>query len=291
VAETDLAILTAFCQPYLDGDPQFAVPTPNNEILQELSRNGIYLDLDTLRGHLRNLYAKFGVEDGLNPAQKRARLAELVYKNSVIAGWEPREEASEIRPLPLATPVVASVTSPPHARILAGSPGAQRASRLRRLLHDHVWVAVGLTVLLVGAIVVLFNLGGSERQAARVGPPEDPGPNVGPPPAKCANNLAPGRPYKRNTGHIAASNAILSCSSAPFDKVYIKLQRLPGWQTLTQRYLPGFVLTPFNEWTYRDTVQWSYRGTGMYNYRVEMLGYGGSPSYVHKISQMRRISC
>lgn len=291
VAETDLAILTAFCRPYLDGDSQFAVPAPNNEILQELSRNGIYLDLDTLRGHLRSLYAKFGVEDGLNPAQKRARLAQLVHENSVIAGWEPREEASEIRPLPLATPVAASLTSAPHARMSAGSPGAQRASRVRQLLRDHVWIAAGLAVLLVGAVVVLLNLGGSGRQAARLGPPEVPGPNVGPPPAKCANNLAPGRPYRRSTGHIAASNAILSCSSAPFDKVYIKLQRLPGWQTLTRRYLPGFVLTPFNEWTYRDTVQWSCRGVGTYSYRVETFGYGGSPSYVHKIGQTRRISC
>ena len=53
VAETDLAILTAFCGPYLDGDRQFAVPAPHNEILRELAQNGIYLDLDTLRGHLR----------------------------------------------------------------------------------------------------------------------------------------------------------------------------------------------------------------------------------------------
>jgi hypothetical protein len=292
VAETDLAILTAFCRPYLDDNPQFAVPAPNNEILEELSRNGIYLDLDTLRGHLRNLYAKFGVEDGLNPTQKRARLAELVYKDGVIAGWEPREEASEIRPRSLATPVAPSLTSPPNARILAGAPGAQRASKSRQLLHDHVWVAVGLTgLLLVGAIVVLFNLGGPERQAARVAPPENPGPNVGPPPAKCANNLAPGHPYKRPTGHIAARNGILSCDSAPFDKVYIRLQRLPGGETLTRRYLPGFVFTPFKEWNYRDTVQWPCRGVGTYSYRVEMRGYGGSPSYMHKIGPTRRISC
>jgi hypothetical protein len=288
VAETDLAILTAFCRPYLDGNPQFAVPAPNNEILQELARNGIYVDLDTLRGHLRNLYAKFGVEDGLNPAQKRARLAERVYKTGVIAGWELREEASVIRPLPPATAAAASAASAPHAP-RAVSLGAQRASRLRQLWHGHMWVAVGLA-LLVGAAVVLLSLGGPEHEAARGGPPEDPKPNVGPP-AKCANNLAPGLPHRRHTGHIAASNAILSCSSAPFDRVYIKLQRLPGWQTLTRRYLPGFVLTPFNEWTYRDTVQWSCRGAGTYTYRVEMHGYGGSPSQVRKIGPTRRVSC
>jgi hypothetical protein len=291
VAQTDLAILTAFCRPYLDGDPQFAVPAPNNEILEELSRNGIYLDLDTLRGHLRNLYAKFGVEDGLNPAQKRAQLAELVYKNGVIAGWEPREEMSEIRPQPLATPAAVSLTSSRHARIWAGSPGAQRAGRLRQLVHDHVWVAVGLTGLLVGAVLVLFNLGGSERQAPRVGPPEDPVDNADPRPGKCANNLAPGHPYKRPTGYIVARNGILSCDSAPFDKVYIRLQRLPGGETLTRRYLPGFVLAPFKKWNYRDTVQWPCRGVGTYSYRVDMRGYGGSPSYMHKIGPTKRISC
>lgn len=86
VSETDLAILTAFCRPYLEGDGRFVVPAPNNEILRELAENGVYLEIDALRGHLRNLYAKFGVEDGVNPAQKRARLAELVYEHGVIAG-------------------------------------------------------------------------------------------------------------------------------------------------------------------------------------------------------------
>jgi hypothetical protein len=181
VAETDLAILTAFCRPYLEGDPQFAVPAPNNEILRELAENGIHLDLDTLRGHLRNLYAKFGVEDGLNPAQKRAQLAELVYKNSVIAGWEPREEASEIPPLARATPAPASPaspTSPPRARVVAESPKAPRASRPRRLLRDRWWAATGVAALLLGAVVVLVDPGGSERNLPHVGPPDDPALNT-----------------------------------------------------------------------------------------------------------------
>jgi peptidase inhibitor family I36 len=174
VTETDLAILTAFCRPYLDGDPQFAVPAPNNEILRELAENGIYVDLDTLRGHLRNLYAKFGVQDGLNPAQKRAQLAELVYKNSVIPGWEPREEAPEMPPLPRATRAAASPAWSPRARVLAGFPEARRPSGLRRLLHDRWWVAAGVAVLLVGAVAVLVDRGGSERDPPRVGPQDDP---------------------------------------------------------------------------------------------------------------------
>ncbi len=170
MAETDLAILKAFCGPYLDGDGRFVVPAPNNEILVELAQNGIYLDIDALRGHLRNLYAKFGVEDGLNPAQKRARLAELVYENGVIAGWGPSEETPETPPkTPTARP-----TSRPLGSNLAGSSEAPRASRLRGFLRDRWWVAAGGTVLVVAAVVVLADLGGSERTPAPGGSTQPP---------------------------------------------------------------------------------------------------------------------
>lgn len=172
VAETDLAILTAFCRPYLDGDRRFAVPSPNNEILRELAQDGIYLDLDTLRGHLRNLYAKFGVEDGLNPAQKRARLAELVHENSVVPGWGPNPQpASKRSPTPPAGPATASPvasTSPSSAPTLPESP---RASRWRGFVHDRWWVAAGIAIPLVSAVVGLANIGGSERTPRRGTPP------------------------------------------------------------------------------------------------------------------------
>src|ERR1044072_7770030 len=92
VAGADLPILTAFCRPYVDGDHRFPCPAPNNEILRELARDGIYLDLDALRGQLRGLDSKFGVEDGVNTASKLAPLEELVYEHGVIDGWAPREE-------------------------------------------------------------------------------------------------------------------------------------------------------------------------------------------------------
>jgi hypothetical protein len=133
VAATDLAILTAFCRPYLDGDQRFPCPAPNNEILRELAQSGVYLDLDALRGHLRNLYAKFGVEDGLNPAQKRARLAELVYENGVIAGWEPPEQEPKMSPpiaVPAATAPVAPTTPPPPPIV----PGQSQLPRAPRVL-------------------------------------------------------------------------------------------------------------------------------------------------------------
>ena len=86
VSETDHAILVAFCRPYIEGQ-RFPSPAPNNRIVEELAGNGLFLDLDTLRTHLRNLYAKFGVEEGLTPGEKRVRLVERVYDDALIAGW------------------------------------------------------------------------------------------------------------------------------------------------------------------------------------------------------------
>jgi hypothetical protein len=164
VAERDLAILTAFCRPYLDGARRFASPSPNNEILRELAENGVYIDLDTLRGHLRNLYAKFGVEDGLNPAQKRARLAELVHENSVIPGWEPREDTMPSTARAVSGPTATMPpTFHPSAPVLPGPPEPPRTRRLRGFLHDRWWVAAGVAVLLLGAVVALADRGTFER--------------------------------------------------------------------------------------------------------------------------------
>lgn len=161
VSETDLAILTAFCRPYLEGDGRFVVPAPNNEILRELAENGVYLEIDALRGHLRNLYAKFGVEDGVNPAQKRARLAELVYEHGVIAGWQPREEAP-------AMSATASVSRQPAAR-LSEPPQTPRAPTVRASLLGRPWVAAGVAVLLLAAGALIGELADSERPAASAG--------------------------------------------------------------------------------------------------------------------------
>jgi hypothetical protein len=168
VAERDLAILTAFCRPYLDGDRRFASPSPNNEILRELAENGVYIDLDTLRGHLRNLYAKFGVEDGLNPAQKRVRLAELVYENSVIPGWEPGEDTTMPRTA-RAVPGPTATTPPtlhPSTPVVPEPPGPPRTPTLRGVLRDRWWVAAGLTVLLLSVVVALADRGAPERTPA-----------------------------------------------------------------------------------------------------------------------------
>jgi multiple sugar transport system substrate-binding protein len=191
VAETDLAILTAFCRPYLDGDRRFPCPAPNNEILRELAQNGVFLDLDTLRGHLRNLYAKFGVEDGLNPAQKRARLAELVYENAVIAGWEPHDETpappvpTPVPPTPapptptppMLAPVPAAAPPPPPAPVppeLYATPEPPTTSRWSGFVRYRWWLAAGGVLLLGGSVGILASLRDHEARDRRVGAPGAP---------------------------------------------------------------------------------------------------------------------
>lgn len=153
VAATDLAILTAFCRPYLDGDRRFPCPSPNNDIVKELGRNGVHLDLDALRGHLRNLYAKFGVDDGLAPAQKRARLAELVYESCVIPGWGITQERSA--PAPIGTTL-----SPPAVATPTPSSARPIRSRAFRSLRRRWWLGAAFAVLLVGPVAVLADFTG-----------------------------------------------------------------------------------------------------------------------------------
>jgi multiple sugar transport system substrate-binding protein len=147
MAATDLAILVAFCRPYTAGQ-RFPSPAPNNKILEELAADGVYMDLDSLRGHLRHLYARFGVEEGLTPAEKRVRLVELIYDNDVIPGWG--KTASEQAPPPA---IQAPDVVPPEPSKTAGD-GADpaRGALTHRLLATparYRWAAAGLAAALI----------------------------------------------------------------------------------------------------------------------------------------------
>jgi len=143
---TDLAILVAFTRPFVTGE-RFASPAANNRILEELAETGLAMDLDTLRGHLRNLYAKFGVEDGLTPAAKRVRLVELVYEQEVIPGWNPSDPpaAGPIAPLPEPDPQPVPPAPTPD-------PDDGHGRRVGRAawLRQHPWIPVGLAAALLG---------------------------------------------------------------------------------------------------------------------------------------------
>ena len=77
VSEAQRRVLVALCRPYRDG-AAFATPATNQRIAEEL-----VLSLDAVKGHLRALFAKFGVDD-LPPNEKRVRLVERVLAAGVV---------------------------------------------------------------------------------------------------------------------------------------------------------------------------------------------------------------
>lgn len=68
LTEAQRAVLVTLCRPVLL-DPRSGLPANNDEIGTEL-----VLSVDAVKGHLRNLYHRFGLRDEV-PSRKRMRLA------------------------------------------------------------------------------------------------------------------------------------------------------------------------------------------------------------------------
>jgi pSer/pThr/pTyr-binding forkhead associated (FHA) protein len=68
--ERQRAILAALARPFAGGGGRMAVPATNREIA-----DAVGLSVDAVKGHLRVLYARFGL-DALPQHEKRVRLAE-----------------------------------------------------------------------------------------------------------------------------------------------------------------------------------------------------------------------
>jgi DNA-binding NarL/FixJ family response regulator len=77
VSEAQLRVLTALCRPLVRG--QLAVPATNRQIADEL-----VLGTETVKTHMRALFAAFGVEE-LPQHQKRAALAQRALRTGLVA--------------------------------------------------------------------------------------------------------------------------------------------------------------------------------------------------------------
>lgn len=164
LSETDLAILKALCGPYLESPSEFSVPASNECIRNELAKQGMGMKLDTLRGHLRGLYAGFGVEKALLPAAKRARLAELVRESGVIPEW------SSALPAAPSAPDASAASAPPPPTISSAALAAGGSSDERHL-QPGVLMARSLPGLAVLALLLVWGPWRSEPSSATTEPP------------------------------------------------------------------------------------------------------------------------
>jgi pSer/pThr/pTyr-binding forkhead associated (FHA) protein len=78
LTESQRRVLVALCRPLREGDV-YAMPAGNKEIADEL-----VLTVGAVKGHLRTLFEKFGVED-LPQNRKRLRLVERAVESGVIS--------------------------------------------------------------------------------------------------------------------------------------------------------------------------------------------------------------
>jgi hypothetical protein len=81
ISGTQRRVLIALCRPMRDADP-YALPATNRVIADE-----VFLSVDAVKGHLRVLFEKLGVED-LPHNQKRVRLVERALQSGLIGTRE-----------------------------------------------------------------------------------------------------------------------------------------------------------------------------------------------------------
>jgi hypothetical protein len=81
ITDAQRRVLVALCRPQ-KGESGFRSPASNRAIADE-----VFLSVDAVKGHLRALFAAFGVDD-LPQNQKRARLADLALGWGVVSEHE-----------------------------------------------------------------------------------------------------------------------------------------------------------------------------------------------------------
>lgn len=145
LTETQSRILDALCRP-LSEDGPYASPATNKEIAQE-----VFLSVDAVKGHLRALYAKLGLEE-LPQNRKRARLAEIRLSGALDevsaapAPPGPSGEAPAPRP-----PDPSPVGAQPRRRFRPPSLSPRRAASAAAAMALLVFAALALAGALPGS--------------------------------------------------------------------------------------------------------------------------------------------
>jgi hypothetical protein len=168
LTDTQARILAALCRPISEGN-SFASPATNQEIA-----DAVFLSVDAVKGHLRTLYRKFGLED-LPQSERRARLVELA-----VAGGYVEAPAGEVAVAPGAadedddTPSPAELVAAEDLRVRpVPEPGAPPPSVApvdgdgRRSRAAYISVAL-LILVIIGASLAtsgIFNQGSNAQKA------------------------------------------------------------------------------------------------------------------------------
>jgi hypothetical protein len=146
LTDAQLGILAALCRPISSGN-HFATPATNQEIADE-----VYLSVDAVKGHLRTLYRKFGIED-LPHNRKRARLVELAIEGGYVKREEPTGPITEAERIA-------------RARAAASSGPAERPE-WRRFVRPVV-TSIVLILVIGGSVLATSGIFGSSSPAPTV---------------------------------------------------------------------------------------------------------------------------
>ncbi len=158
LTDTQLGILAALCRPIAAGN-NYATPATNQEIADE-----VFLSVDAVKGHLRTLYRKFGIE-GLPHNQKRARLVELAIEGGYVESAAPErapepEGAAAPAPAPRARADV-PLGSVEVRREAERAAAAARPKKEGRSWGPYVTLAILILVIIGASLSVsgIFNQG------------------------------------------------------------------------------------------------------------------------------------
>jgi hypothetical protein len=172
LTDTQARILAALSRPISEGN-HAVTPATNEEIA-----DAVFLSVDAVKGHLRVLYRKFGIED-LAPGERRARLVELA-----VAGGYVEAPAGEVAIIPGAadedddTPSPAELAAAEDLRVRPvpepGAPPPSAAPAEGDGRHSRAaYISVGLLILvIIGASLAtsgIFNQGSNAQKAPTPG--------------------------------------------------------------------------------------------------------------------------
>ncbi|HKZ14230.1 MAG TPA: hypothetical protein VJL81_10335 [Solirubrobacterales bacterium] len=154
LTDSQLAVLTALCRPISSGN-RFASPATDQEIADE-----VFLSVDAVKGHLRTLYRRFGIED-LPHNRKRARLVELAIEGGYVRQEEPTGPMTEAERI---------------ARTRTSAPAEQ--PEWRRFVRPVV-TSIVLIVVIAGSVLATSGIFGASSPSPKVPTPAEYGAQVG----------------------------------------------------------------------------------------------------------------